>query len=234
MQWHPIATPGQAVSGSATQSGLEVSTAGNHAASPVKQRPLRDSEALRWWRDLDRPIKVAGAVTVAAAVIVAGAFGGWALSSNKTAHLAAKAPSTQGVATGTTPSSSPSSADAPSSASPSPVSQPAVTVAEACNTADTDFTQVDNDSAGVIRGDNNEIATGHSFGPLIVELTRLSDNVPDSKLAALIATGTADVAGLRTFFIADSDVSTLNTQLDPDIQAVTAYCSAQSDPLGNS
>jgi hypothetical protein len=236
-QWRPIAqVPAVPAPAAALSPAALVPSASRHHASQMSRPVTHNGVAmLRWWRDLDLSMKALWCT--AAAVIVAGA-GTWAVTSTGTAKVSPPtAAGSHRAAVVASPTNQPSALPAspgvnPIEASPRVVSS--VSVTAACNKADADFTTVDTDSAAVMRGDDNEVVTGHSFGPLIIELRGLSENVQDSHLATLISTGTADVVGIRNLFVANGDSSTISTSLDPDIQKVSEYCSAQTDPLGNS
>ncbi|HEX4429887.1 MAG TPA: hypothetical protein VHZ96_11530 [Frankiaceae bacterium] len=147
---------------------------------------------------------------------------------------AAAAPGPTGTARPqeTTPTQTPVAAtQAPVATQAPPEQTPELSVSAACETAISDLQTVDTDAAGVIRGDNNEIATGHSFGALIIDLQNVSQNVSDSRLASLVTTATADVIGLRNLYVAGGN-AVAESNLDPDAQAVQEYCSTQTDPLG--
>jgi hypothetical protein len=135
-----------------------------------------------------------------------------------------------------------SAAAAPESAPPvvsppqsdsAPTTAP-VSVQEACTTAVPDFSTVDHDSAAVMRGDDNEVATGHTFGSIIVELQGLSQNLSDRQLGNLIAKGTAAVVDIRNLFIAGGDFMQYSwSAADTEWEAVSLYCSSAGDPLAS-
>ena len=135
-------------------------------------------------------------------------------------------------AANTTPSQ-PSVAAPTSDATQPPSQTRALSVADACDTVMPDLSTVDSDAAAVIRGDNNEVATGHGFGALIIELQGVSQNVSDAHLAGLVNTVTGVVVSIRNLFVAGGDPMNIDQNLDPDIAAVQEYCSTQTDPLGS-
>ena len=109
-----------------------------------------------------------------------------------------------------------------------------ISVAEACTTATSDLHIVDTDGAAVIRGDDDEVVVGHSFGAIIVELRSLSDGVGDAHLAGLIRTVTADVSAQRNWFVAAGDVLQFDyAPFSLHATAVQTYCAAAGDPLAN-
>jgi hypothetical protein len=111
----------------------------------------------------------------------------------------------------------------------------AISAVEACGTAATDFDAIDSETGAVIEGSGNAIATGHSFGTIIIELQHLSQNVSDSHLSGLLTTVVSDVVDIRSTMLSGGSLisNAATNAVDGHMRTAQEYCSSLSDPLGS-